>query len=313
LVGVELLGELTAFVDGIAPYYKHVSRDEIRLVLLQAGDRIMPEIDTKLANYGGRVLSKRRGTEIRTKALVRAIEPGKVHLPEETIAAETVILAAGIVPNPVVAALPVAKDKRGHVAVDATMQCKSHPEVWAIGDCALITSPDGRPYPNLAQHALREAKVLARNIAGALDGQPPAPFVYNTLGMMGSLGHSKAFGQLTGIRVRGVLAWLVRRTYYLLQMPGWGRRFRIMTDWAFALVMRPDVVNISLDSEATFLLREAAADRAVAAGPVEEWPAETTSRADHGPPARRSTDQIGDSNIAGATPAAARQNSGGSL
>ena len=110
-------------------------------------------------------------------------------------------------------------------------------------------APDGKPYPNLAQHALREAKVLARNIHGVLNGQPPQPFVYNTLGMMGSLGHSRAFGQLLKVRVHGVLAWFVRRTYYLLQMPGWSRRLRIMIDWTFALLFRPDIVKISLDSE----------------------------------------------------------------
>jgi hypothetical protein len=104
-------------------------------------------------------------------------------------------------------------------------------------------------YPSLAQLALREAKVLARNIVGALDGRTPEPFVYATLGMMGSLGHAKAFGQLLGIRVRGVLAWLIRRAYYLLQMPGWRRRLRILIDWAFTLLFRPDVVKISLDSE----------------------------------------------------------------
>ena len=250
LVGVELFGELTAFVDGIAPLYKHVNRDEVRFLLLQGADRIMPEINPKLADYGARVLGERRGAEIRTNTLVRAIEPGKVHLPDETIEAETIILAAGIVPNPVVAGLPVEKDKRGHIVVDGTMRCPSHPEVWALGDCASIPAPDGKPYPNLAQHALREAKVLARNIFGALNGQPPQPFVYDTLGMMGSLGHSKAFGQLLKVEVRGFLAWFVRRTYYLLQMPGWGRRLRIMIDWTFALLFRPDIVKISLDSEA---------------------------------------------------------------
>ena len=80
------------------------------------------------------------------------------------------------------------------------------------------------------------------------------PFVYTTLGMMGSLGHCKAFGQLLGVRVRGVLAWFIRRTYYLLQMPGWGRKLRIMIDWAFALLFRPDIVKISLDSEEVELL-----------------------------------------------------------
>jgi NADH dehydrogenase len=256
LVGVELFGELTAFVDGITPLYKHVNRAEVRFVLLQAGDRIMPEINPTLADYGARVLGKRQGADIRTHTLVRAIEPGKVHLPEETIEADTIILAAGIVPNPVVAALPVEKDKRGHIVVDGAMRCPSHPEVWALGDCAFIPAPDGKPYPNLAQHALREAKVLARNLIGVLNGQPPQPFVYDTLGMMGSLGHGKAFGQLLKVKVRGILAWFVRRTYYLLQMPGWSRRLRIMIDWTFALLFRPDIVKISLDSEVALLLRE---------------------------------------------------------
>jgi NADH dehydrogenase len=258
LVGVELFGEMTAFVDGIVPLYKRVNRAEINFVLLQGSDRIMPEMDLKLADYGARVLGKRRGAAIRTNTIVRAIEPGKVHLSDETIEAETIILAAGIVPNPVVAGLPVDKDKRGHIVVDGTMRCPGHPEVWALGDCASIPAPDGKPYPNLAQHALREAKVLAGNIFSVLNGRPLQPFVYDTLGMMGSLGHSKAFGQLLKIRVRGILAWFVRRTYYLMQMPGWRRRLRIMIDWTFALLFQPDIVKISLESEAALLVREAA-------------------------------------------------------
>jgi NADH dehydrogenase len=258
LVGVELFGELTAFADGIAHWYKHIKRDEVRFILFQGGDRLMPEIDPKLADYGTQVLRKRRGADIRTGTRVQAIEPGKVHLPDETVEAETIVLAAGIVPNPVLAELPVEKDRHGHILVEGTMRCKSRPEVWALGDCAFIPSPDGRPYPNLAQHALREAKVLARNIVGVLHGRPPQPFVYNTLGMMGSLGHGKAFGELLNMRVYGFLAWFVRRTYYLLQMPGWGRRLRIMIDWTFALLFRPDIVKVSLDSEEVTLLREAA-------------------------------------------------------
>jgi NADH dehydrogenase len=200
---------------------------------------------------------------------VRAIEPGKVHLPDETIEAETIVLAAGIVPSPVVAGLPVERDRRGHIVVEGTMRCKSRPEVWALGDCAVIPAADGQPYPNLAQHALREARVLARNIHGVLNGRPPQPFVYNTMGMMGSLGHSRAFGQLLKLRVHGIPAWFVRRTYYLLQMPGWSRRVRIMIDWFFALLFRPDIVKISLDSEDVERRREAAVVGAVAE-PVEQ-------------------------------------------
>jgi NADH dehydrogenase len=285
LVGVELFGELTAFADGIAPLYRHVDRGEVRFILLQGGGRIMPEIDPRLAAYGDRVLRGRRGADIRTNTPVRAIEPGKVHLPDETIEAETIILAAGIVPSPVVAGLPVEKDRHGHMVVDATMRCPGHPEVWALGDCASIPGPDGRPYPNLAQHAQREARVLARNIVGVLNGQPPQAFVYDTLGMMGSLGHSKAFAQFLKVRVRGVLAWFVRRTYYLLQMPGWSRRFRIMVDWTFALLLPPDVVKIDLASEAALFLRNAAA------GAVPQTGAEATAGPaappDHGSPQQR--------------------------
>jgi NADH dehydrogenase len=258
LVGVELLGEL-ALVDEIAPIYDTVSRDLARFILLEAGERIMPEIDAQLANYGTRVLGQRRGVEVRTGVAVRAIEPGTIHLPDGTIRAETIVVAAGIAPNPVVAGLPVEKDKRGHILVDGTMRSKSHPNVWALGDCASIPSPEGKPYPSLAQHALREAKVLAGNIDRVLNGRPPKPFVYDTLGMMGSLGHSRAFGQLLKVRLHGFWAWFVRRTYYLLQMPGWSRRLRIMADWTFALLFRPDIVKISLDSETVLLLREAAA------------------------------------------------------
>src|SRR5262249_25308867 len=258
--GVELFGELTAFVDGIAPLYHRVKRDEVRSLLLQGLDRIMPEINPDLADYGVRVLTNRLGASIRTNALVRAIEPGRVRLPEETIEADTIVLAAGIVPNPVVASLPVEKDRHGHIIVDGTMRCPSHPAVWALGDCAAIPSPEGKPYPNLAQHALREAKLLARNVFAALNGQSPQPFIFHTLGIMGSLGHCKGFGQLLKIRVRGIPAWFVRRSYSLLQMPGWSRRLRIMIDWSFALLFRPNIVKISLDSEEAEYRRFGAAE-----------------------------------------------------
>ena len=154
LVGVELFGELTALADGIAPLYKHVNRDEIRFILLEGGDQIMPEIDPKLAAYGTGVLRQRRGADIRIGSRVQAIESGKVHLPGETIEAETIVLAAGIIPNPVVASLPVERDRRGRIVVDGTMRCKSHPEVWALGDCAVVPAPDGQPYPSLARARL---------------------------------------------------------------------------------------------------------------------------------------------------------------
>jgi hypothetical protein len=124
--------------------------------------------------------------------------------------------------------------------------------------------------------------VLAGNLFAVLNGRPPQPFVYDTLGMMGSLGHSEGFGQLLKVRVHGFPAWFLRRTYYLLQMPGWGRRLRIMIDWTFALLFRPDVVKVGLDSETAALLREVALGDADA-GPQEEGGARTDSTADGSP------------------------------
>lgn len=256
LVGVELLAEMTAFVDGIVPLYQHVGRDEVRFLLLQASDRIMPEIDPVLAAYGTRVLEHRTGVELRTNTRVQAIEPGKVQLFGETIRADTVVLAAGNVPDPLVAGLPVEKDQSGRVVVEPTLRCLGHQNVWALGDCASIPKPDGKPHPSLAQHALREAQALAENIFAALNGRPLQPFVYNTLGMMGSLGHNKGFGQLLNFRVYGFLAWFIRRTYYLLQIPGWARKLRIVIDWTFVLFFRPDIVKVSLDSETVSQLHE---------------------------------------------------------
>jgi NADH dehydrogenase len=113
LVGVELLGELTAFVDGIVRFYRGARRDEAHFLLLEAGDRILPEIVPRLAEYARRVLRARPGVEVRAGTPVQSIEPGKVRLPGETIAAGTIVLAAGALPHPLVAGLPVQKDRKG--------------------------------------------------------------------------------------------------------------------------------------------------------------------------------------------------------
>ncbi len=160
------------------------------------------------------------------------------------------------------AGLPLDKDRKGRVVVDAAMRCPGRPEVWALGDCAAIPGPDGKPYPTLAQHALCEAQALAGNLHAVLSGGPPRPFAYQTLGVMGSLGHAKAFGQVLGIRLRGFPAWWMRRTYYLLQLPGWARRLHVMADWTFALLFRLDIVKIDLACESALLRRGAAAGAA---------------------------------------------------
>jgi NADH dehydrogenase len=248
LVGVELLGELTAFSEDVLRFYPRIRRDDMRFLLFEAGPRILPEIDESLAAVASRVL-RRRGAELRVSTPVQAIEPGRVRLAGETIEAATIVLAAGIVPSVVASAIPVERDKRGRIAVDETMRSRSHSNVWALGDCASIPGPDGRPYPALAQHTVREAKHLARNVQAAIEGRSPTPFIFRPLGTMASLGHRRAVARVFGVRLTGFPAWWVRRTYYLFQMPRWERRLRIVLDWTVALFFRPDTTKVELRVE----------------------------------------------------------------
>jgi NADH:ubiquinone reductase (H+-translocating) len=248
LVGVELVGEITAFADDVLRFYPRIRRDEVCFRLFEAGPRILPEIDATLAATAARVL-ERRGVDIQVATAVRSIETGRVRLENDTIEAGTVVLTAGIVPSAVASAIAVVRDPRGRIAVDATMRSRSHPQVWALGDCAAIPGPDGRPYPALAQHAIREARHLAENIGAVIDGRVPSAFMFRSLGTMASLGHTRAVARVFGVRLTGFLAWWLRRTYYLFQMPRWDRRLRIVLDWTVALFFRPDITRVDLRVE----------------------------------------------------------------
>jgi NADH dehydrogenase len=258
LVGVELLGELTAFVYDILRFYPNIRREEISCHLFEAGGRILPEIDEKLGQVAMRVL-ERRGASIRPSTAVRSIGPEQVHLAGETIGAHTIVLAAGIVPSPVAATIAVERDRKGRILVDGSMRSHSRPEIWALGDCAVIPGPDGHPYPALAQHALREARQVAANVAAVAAGRAPRPFLYRSLGTLASLGHTSAVARVMGIRLRGFPAWWIRRTYYLFQMPRWERRIRIVLDWTVALFFRPDITKVELDVEQDQAVRNRAA------------------------------------------------------
>jgi NADH:ubiquinone reductase (H+-translocating) len=265
LVGVELMGELTEFVFAVADLYPHVRRDEVRFELIEGAPHLVPELEPDLGDYAERVFVK-RGVRVRLNTKVNSIDPGRVNLPPpsspirgdaagrdgkvgELIPAETIIVSTGVLPNPLVASLPLDRDKKGRVKVHPTMRSTSHPEVWALGDCASIPDPkdpQGRPYPPLAQHALREAKRVARNIEAVIRGGEPQPFVYKSKGTLAALGHFKGVGRVYNIKIYGFVAWWVWRTYYLMQMPQWSRRLRIVIDWTIALFFKNDVVELDL-------------------------------------------------------------------
>jgi NADH dehydrogenase len=251
LVGVELMGELTEFVPTLKRSYPGIKREEIAYHLVEAGPNVLPEMERDLADHATEAL-RRRGVNVRTSVPVQRVETDVVILPnDERITAATVILATGVVPSPLLKDMPLAKGKGGRIVVDATMRVPDRAGLWALGDCAAIPDPDGKPYPTLAQHAMREAKVLARNLVTSINAPDgPAtklePFVYQSLGTLAALGHYDGVGRVAKFKIRGFLAWWVWRSYYLMQMPRWERRLRIMLDWTIALLFKNDVVKLDL-------------------------------------------------------------------
>lgn len=249
LVGVELMGELSEFARELTRDYFSIEREYVRFVLLQRGDTILNEMKPELGEYTMRLFHN-RGVEVRTGAHVKELQENRVVFESgETLDSATIVVATGVKPSPVLEQLPLEKDKRGRIIVEGIMRCKARPEVWALGDCAAIPDPHGETYPPLAQHALREARQLARNITAVIRGTAPLPFVYSNKGTLAALGGRKGIGQLFDFKVHGLFAWFIWRSYYLFQMPGLERKLRIMMDWTIALFFHPDITKLDLRGE----------------------------------------------------------------
>jgi NADH:ubiquinone reductase (H+-translocating) len=245
--GVEAVAELNDFVRAAARSFRNLDPREIRVVLVHAGARVLPELPTSLAVFAQDILMK-RGVEIRfTTLLAGATADAALLQGGEAIPTRTLVATVPSGPNPLVAMLP-AKHERGRLVVDATLAVPEHPGVWAVGDCAMVRDADtGEPCPPTAQHATRQAQRAARNIVAALRGEAPAPFAFRALGKMGSLGRRSAVAEVFGLRLSGLLAWWLWRTIYLMKLPGLDRKIRVATDWTLDLVLPPDIVQLKTD------------------------------------------------------------------
>ncbi len=250
--GVEGLAELQDFAVEVIQMYPRCRAQGMRWVLVEARARIMQEVPASLSEFAEREL-RGRGIEVRTATtLERVSERDATLAGGELIPARTVVWTAGVKPSPVVARLGLPLDGHGRIVVDAHMRVAdgagsgtgvTRPAgVWAIGDCAAVpdASRPGQSCPPTAQHAIRQGRLVARNVAATLAGGRTRPFRYRTKGVVAELGRNKAVAITLGIRWRGFPAWLIARTYHLLLMPGFGRRLRLLVDWNVALVFGRD-------------------------------------------------------------------------
>jgi NADH dehydrogenase len=244
--GVELAGEFNEFLTNAARLYGNLDAGEVSVFLVEHQPRVLHILDEDLAEYASNCL-QRRGVKLRLENTVTHIGPDYADLKGgERVPTWTVIWTAGIAPNPLLAKLNVPRDLHGYVLCDSDLRVRNVPNVWAIGDCAVNPGPDGQPYPPTAQHAVREGRQAARNVARVLRGQATEPLVYRSKGMMAPLGQHQGVARIFRWRLSGLPAWLLWRTFYLIRMPGISRSLRVMADWTLDWFFRRDYVQLGI-------------------------------------------------------------------
>jgi NADH dehydrogenase len=241
--GVETIAGINDFLRESLRFYPHLTEEMLRVVLVHAGDRILPELSEKLGEYAARKLSE-RGVEIFLNTKVAEVNGNDVVLSNgEQIATNTLVWTAGTAPNPLLGTLPCEKD-RGKICANEFLQVPGFEGVWAVGDCAAIKDPKtGRPYPPTAQHALRQGKGLANNITASIRGGKLKPFAFETIGQLAALGRRTGVAQIFGINFSGFIAWWLWRTIYLMKLPRFEKKLRVALDWTLDLVFAKDPVQ----------------------------------------------------------------------
>ncbi|HYV16130.1 MAG TPA: NAD(P)/FAD-dependent oxidoreductase [Conexibacter sp.] len=245
--GLEGLAELQDFMSDVIDLYPRCRVQGMRWMLVEARERVMTEVAPDLAAFAEREL-RGRGIEIRTNTTIEEVTDTSVRLSSgETIPTRTVAWTAGVKPHPVVAQLGLPLTDGGRIDVDATMRVAGHENVWAIGDAAAVPDParKGQPSPPTAQHAIRQGRRVARNVAAELGaGGAVKPFTYKTLGVFVDMGRHQAVASTMGIKWRGFPAWFLARTYHLANMPGTKRKARLLVDWTVSLLFSRDTSEL---------------------------------------------------------------------
>jgi NADH dehydrogenase len=241
--GVEALAELADLVRDALRYYPTLRDQPQHWVLVDAAEKILPEIRAKLGNYAAHQLA-RRGVDIRVRTTLESVEPHAAVLSDGSrIPTSTVVWTAGVRANPLNERLGMPLDDRGRVLVDPVLRVEGVPHVWALGDGARVPNEatPGSFDPPTCQHALRQARRLAKNLTGE-----PRPYRYRMLGQVATLGRFKGIADVIDLRFRGFAGWFVTRSYHLYQLPLLTRKLRVVADWTTALFFRRDIAELSM-------------------------------------------------------------------
>jgi NADH dehydrogenase len=245
--GLEGLAELQDFAKDVIELYPRCRAHGMRWILVEAKERVMTEIEPDLANFASLEL-RGRGIEIRTNTTLDRVTASEAHLSGgEVVLTRTVVWTTGVKPHPVVGNLGLPTDDGGRIVTERTLRVQGRRDVWAIGDNASVPDP-AKDYkancPPTAQHAIRQGRLVGRNISAALGTGTVRPFTYKTKGVFVDLGQGDAVASTMGIKWRGRPAWLLARSYHLAMMPGLKRKARLLTDWNVQLAFGRDASEL---------------------------------------------------------------------
>ena len=240
--GVEALAELADLVRDALRWYPRLQGVQQRWVLVDAAPKILSEIPMRLGDYAAKELAQ-RGVEIYVSTTLSSYDGAVAELSNgERIPARTLVWTAGVKASPLLGPFGMPLDDRGRVRVDAILRVEGRERVWSLGDCAAVPNArtPGQFDPPTCQHALRQARRLAKNLQGE-----PEPYGYRMLGQVATLGRYKGIADVLGLRLRGFPGWWVTRSYHLLQLPLFSRKLRVVVDWSTSLFFRRDIAELS--------------------------------------------------------------------
>ncbi|MEU8195057.1 NAD(P)/FAD-dependent oxidoreductase [Microbispora amethystogenes] len=249
--GVEALAELEDMAADACKYFDGLSRADMRWVLVEATNRILPEVGPDMGRWTAQQL-RERGIEVRMGTMLKSAEGRHIVLSDgDEFDTDTLVWTAGVKPHPLVRAGDLPIDEKGRVRVDAGMRMHGTDFAFAAGDCAAVpdlTRP-GEFCPPNAQHAVRQARTLADNVLATLRGQPRRPYRHKYAGSVASLGLYKGVAQIYGRELRGFPAWFMHRTYHLTRMPTFNKKTRILMDWTLGLFFPREIVSLGAIEE----------------------------------------------------------------
>ena len=232
--GVESAGALSELIRlALTKDYPTLDLQEVRILLLESASRLLPAMPPDLSAFTLDVL-KRKKVEVHLGAVVESFDGRQVTLKDgQTIPTYTLIWAAGVQANPLVASLGHSLDRHGRVRVQPTLQLADHPEVFVIGDAAYLEDPAGLPLPMVAPVAMQQGTCAAKNVRHLVERQPLEPFAYHDPGQLATIGRNQAVAMIGGFKFRGFPAWVVWLGAHILRIIGFRNRIIVLINWAW--------------------------------------------------------------------------------